>query len=54
MGKHEVPVRLLPVTKRLSLTHIGIHIVIGMFNSNPMIPQDVKLVEYSQRYLHLC
>ena len=31
-------------------TNIVIHILIGMFNSNPMIPQYLKLVEYSQRY----
>ena len=35
-------------------THIIIHIQIGMFNSNPMIPQYLTLVEYSQRYSHLC
>ena len=35
-------------------THIVIYILIGMFNSNPMIPQYLKLVEYSQRYLQLC
>ena len=35
-------------------TNIVIHILIGMFNSNPMIPQYLKLVEYSQRYSHLC
>ena len=35
-------------------THIVIHILVGMFNSNPRIPQYLKLVEYSQRYSHLC
>ena len=35
-------------------THIVIYILIGMFNSNPMIPQYLKLVEYSQRYSQLC
>ena len=35
-------------------THIVINILIGMFNSNPMIPQYLKLVEYSQIYSHLC
>ena len=35
-------------------THIFIHILIGMFNSNPMIPQYLKWVEYSQRYSQLC
>ena len=35
-------------------THIIIHILIGMFNCNPMIPQYLKLVEYSQIYSHLC
>ena len=35
-------------------THIVIHILIGMFNSNSMIPQYLKLVEYSQIYSHLC
>ena len=35
-------------------THIIINILIGMFNSNPMIPQYLKLVEYSQRYSQLC
>ena len=36
-------------------THIVIiTILIGMFNSNPMIPQYLKLVEYSQRYSQLC
>ena len=35
-------------------THIVIHILIGMFNGNPMIPQYLKLVEYSQRYSQLC
>ena len=34
-------------------THIVINILIGMFNSNQMIPQCLKLVEYSQRYSHL-
>ena len=34
-------------------THIVINILIGMFNSNPMIPQYLKLVEYSQRYSSL-
>ena len=33
---------------------IVIHILMGMFNSNPMIAQYLKLVEYSQRYSHLC
>ena len=35
-------------------THIIIHSLIGMFNCNPMIPQYLKLVEYSQIYSHLC
>ena len=35
-------------------THIVINILIGMFNSNPMISQYLKFVEYSQRYSHLC
>ena len=35
-------------------TRIVINILIGMFNSNPMIPQYLKLVEYSQRYSQLC
>ena len=35
-------------------TNIIINIIIGMFNSNPMIPRYLKLVEYSQRYSHLC
>ena len=35
-------------------TNIVINILIGMFNSNPMIPRYLKLVEYSQRYSHLC
>ena len=35
-------------------THIVIHILIGMFNSNSMIPQYLKLVECSQIYSHLC
>ena len=35
-------------------THIVINILIGMFNSNPMIPQYLKLVEYSHRYSQLC
>ena len=35
-------------------THIVIHILIGMFNSNSMMPQYLKLVEYSQIYSHLC
>ena len=35
-------------------THIVINILIGIFNSNPMIPPYLKLVEYSQRYSHLC
>ena len=35
-------------------THIVINIIIGMFNSNPMIQQYLKLVEYSQRYSQLC
>ena len=34
-------------------THIVINSLIGMFNSNPMIPQYLKLVKYSQRYSHL-
>ena len=35
-------------------THIIIHILIGMFNCNPIILQYFKLVEYSQIYSHLC
>ena len=35
-------------------THIIIYILIGMFNCNPMIPDYLKLVEYSQIYSHLC
>ena len=35
-------------------TNIVIHIRIGMFNSNPMMPQYLKLIEYSQRYSQLC
>ena len=35
-------------------THMFIHIRIGMFDCNPMVPQYLKLVEYSQRYSHLC
>ena len=35
-------------------THMFINILIGMFNSNPMIPHYLKLVEYSQRYSQLC
>ena len=35
-------------------TRIVINILIGMFNSNPMIPRYLKLVEYSQRYSQLC
>ena len=35
-------------------THMFIDILIGMFNSNPMIPQYLKVVEYSQKYLQLC
>ena len=35
-------------------TNIVINILIGMFNSNPMISRYLKLVEYSQRYSHLC
>ncbi len=31
-------------------THIVIHILIGMFNCNPMIPHYLKLFEYSQIY----
>ena len=30
-----------------TISHIGIHIIIGMFNSNPMIPQYLQLVKYS-------
>ena len=37
-----------------TISHIVIHIIIGMFNSNPMIPQYLQLVEYSQRYSQLC
>ena len=29
-------------------THIVMHILIGMFNINPMIPHYLQLVEYSQ------
>ena len=35
-------------------THSVICPLIGMFNSNPMIPQLLQLVEYSQIYSHLC
>ena len=35
-------------------TNIVINIIIGMFNSNPIIPRYLKLVEYSQIYSHLC
>ena len=35
-------------------THIIINILIGMSNGNPMIPQCLKLIEYSQRYSQLC
>ena len=38
----------------LSISHIGIHIIIGMFNSNPIIPQYLQFVKYSQRYSQLC
>ena len=37
-----------------TISHIGIHIIIGMFNRNRMIPQYLQLVEYSQRYSQLC
>ena len=37
-----------------TIYHIVIHIIIGMFNSNPMIPQYLQLIEYSQRYSQLC
>ena len=37
-----------------TISHIGIHIIIGMFNSNPMIPHYLQLVNYSQRYSQLC
>ena len=40
--------------KNNTKSHIVIHILIGMFNRNTMIPRYLKLVEYSQRYSHLC
>ena len=37
-----------------TISNIGMQIIIGMFNSNPMIPQYLQLVNYSQRYPQLC
>ena len=37
-----------------TISHIGIQIMIGMFNGNPIIPQYLQLVKYSQRYSQLC